>query len=365
MEDRGVKSLVRIALMVVFLIGSFFTYLNASEMKTIKDALGRSTRIPQEVKRIVATGPGALRLVVYLKGVGNVVGVEQAERDWSPIGRPYRMAHPELSELPIIGLGGPESNPNPEAILKVNPDLIIATYISWEQADNLQYRTGKPVVVLGYGPLGNFHSEEIFQSLLIGGEVLNRRRRAEEIVTYIKRNVETLQKRTKEFPEEKRPTVYVGGLGLKGGHGIESTECEFPPFLAVNARNVLKDCKGHRFVDKEFLLRADPEILFLDLGNLHLVKQDYKKHGSFYRSLKAFKKGEVYGILPFNYYATNVETAIVDSYLIGQILYPERFLDIDFEQKAREIYHFFVGKDVYDGLKEKYGRVGRVETSHW
>lgn len=365
MENRGMKSLVKVTLILIFLIEVFSSDSNSSELKIIKDTLGRSIQIPQETQRIVAVGPGSLRLVIFLGGAEKVVGVEQAERDWSPVGRPYRMAHPELSKLPVIGLGGPEANPNPEAILKVNPDLIIATYMSQEQADNLQYRTRKPVVVLSYGALGNFHSEEIFRSLLIGGEILGRKGRAEEILTYIKENAETLQKRTKDFPEEKKPKVYVGALGLKGGHGIESTECEFPPFLAVNARNVMKDCKGHRFVDREFLLRANPDILFLDLGNLHLVRQDYRRHGTFYKSLKAFRTGEVYGILPFNYYATNIETAMVDSYLIGQILYPERFLDINFEQKAREIYRFFVGKDVYEGMKEKYGKVGRIEISQW
>ncbi len=359
------KKLVKVILIIIFLIGVFFSDSKALEVKTIKDTLGRSIQIPREVGGIVAIGPGALRLVIFLGGFEKVVGVEQAERDWSPVGRPYRMAYPKLSELPIVGLGGPDSNPNPEAILKVNPDLILVTYMNREQADILQYRTGKPVLVLSYGAMGNFYSEELFQSFSIGGEALNQKRRAEEVITYIKMNMETLQKRTKDIPEEKKPYVYVGALGLKGGHGIESTECEFPPFLAVNARNVMKDCRGHRFVDREFLLKADPDILFLDLGNLHLVKQDYKRQKAFYHSLKAFKRGEVYGIFPFNYYATNVETAMVDSYLIAQILYPKRFLDIDFEVKAREIYRFFVGKDVFDGLKEKYGKGGRLDTSQW
>ncbi len=359
------KNWIRGIFIFFILIGISLNDADATEAKWVKDALGRSVQIPHEVRRMIATGPGALRLVIFLEGFEKVVGVEQAEREWSPIGRPYRMAYPKLSELPIIGLGGPDANPNPEAILKVNPDVIIATYMTGEQADKLQYRTGKPVVVLSYGALGNFHSEELFQSLMIGGEVLNRKKRAEAIRIYIKKNIQTLQERTRDFPEERKPNVYVGALGLKGGHGIESTECEFPPFLAVHARNVMKNCKGHRFVDKEFLLSVDPEVLFLDLGNLHLVQQDYRKQAIFYKSLKAFRTGEVYGIFPFNYYATNVETAMVNSYLIGQILYPERFSDIHFEEKAREIFRFFVGHDVYDGMKERYGKAGRIDTSQW
>ncbi|MGQ9777655.1 MAG: iron ABC transporter substrate-binding protein [Thermodesulfobacteriota bacterium] len=335
------------------------------EGRTIKDTLGRNVQVPQKIGRIIAIGPGALRLIVFLEASDIVVGVERAEREWSPIGRPYRMAHPEFAKLPIFGLGGPNPDPNAEAILKVSPELIFATYITREQADTLQYRTGKPVVVLSYGPIGNFYSEEIFSSLSIGGEILGRQKRAKEVIEYIKKNIETLEKKTKDIPEDRKPKVYVGGLGLKGSHGIESTECEFPPFLAVRAKNVMGDCKGHRFVDREFLLHTNPDLIFLDLGNLNLIREDYKKNKAFYKSLKSFITEQVYGILPFNFYATNVETALVDSYLIGQILYPERFSDINFEKKAGEIFRFFVGQDVYEVMKEKYGRIGRIQTSHW
>ncbi|RLG90654.1 iron ABC transporter substrate-binding protein [Candidatus Bathyarchaeota archaeon] len=358
--------MVRLFAVVSFAILLFTSIpFTRAEPRIVRDTLAREVQVPLQVRRIVAIGPGALRLVVFLEAQHMVVGVEHGEKKWPPAGRPYRIAHPELAELPIIGLAGPSPTPNPEAILGVKPDVIFATYISRKQADQLQRTTGKPVVVLSYGPLGNFYSEEIFQSLKIAGKLLGKEERAEALIQFIQGAFRDLQQRTKVIPEEKKPKVYIGALGFKGGHGIESTECDFPPFVVVNAKNVLGECRGHRFVDKEFLIAKDPDVIFLDLANLALIKQDYAKHKAFYQSLKAFKEGKVYGVLPFNWYTTNVETSIADAYFIGKVLYPERFEDIDPESKARKVFRFFVGKDVYDEMKKAYGGFGRIDFSRW
>jgi len=323
----------------------------------VTDMLGRKVKVPERVERVVAIGPGALRLVVYLNASDMVVGVEDAETNWPEMGRPYRMAHPEFAELPIIGKGGPNPTPNAEAIVAVKPDIIFACYIDAMQADTLQQQTGVPVVVLSYGERGSFRAEEIYSSLRLAGKILGREDRAEEIINFIENAYKDLTGRVEGVPDEEKPSVYVGALGFKGGHGIESTRCNFPPFMAVRAKNVACEANvsGAFFIDKEKLLEWDPDIIFLDENNLHLVLNDYEKNPEIYQSLKAFKNGKIYGILPFNYYTTNIETAIADSYFIGKVLYPERFADVNPAKKADEIFEFFVGKKLYEQMAAHYG----------
>jgi iron complex transport system substrate-binding protein len=74
--------------------------------------------------------------------------------------------------------------------------------------------------------------------------------------------------------------------------------------------------------------------------------------------LKAFRDKRVYTLLPFNFYTTNVETALADAYAIANILYPQSFSDIDPEKKADEIYAFMVGKPVYGEMKKDYRKIG-------
>jgi iron complex transport system substrate-binding protein len=361
------RETIFLALIFILLLSGCIQNENPENQVTEKvtDVLGRSVEIPENVDRIVCIGPGALRLIVYLDAVDKVVGVEDAEKNWSPYGRPYRIAHPELANLPTIGQGGPNPVPYPEEIIKVDPDVIFATYIDVQQADNLQQKTGIPVVVLSYGQLATFANEEVFDSLRLAGKILGKVERAEEVIEFVQNIISDLNSRTSDVPDNEKPAVYVGGIGYKGQQGIESTECNFPPFVAVNAKNVVDEVNrpGHVFIDKEKLLEWDPDVIFIDENGLALVKDDYEKNSDFYNSLNAFKNGNVYGILPFNYYTTNIGTALADAYYIGKVLYPDRFADVNPEQKADEIFKFLVGKQVYEEMKQVYG--GFTRLSEW
>ncbi len=349
--------LLAIVVLAALVAGCSQSHENKVDTVKVTDLIGREVEVPQKVDRIVAVGPGALRLIVYLNATDMVVGVEDAETAWSAMGRPYRMAHPELAEKPIIGKGGPSPSPNAEAIVAVKPDVIFACYMDASRADALQQQTGVPVVVLSYGELGNFKAQEIYDSLRLAGKILGKEKRAEDIINFIDSAYSDLSSRVEGVPDDAKPAVYVGALGFKGGHGIESTQCNFPPFMAVKAKNVACEANksGAFFIDKEKLLEWDPDIIFLDENNLHLVLIDYEKSPEIYKSLKAFKNGEVYGILPFNYYTTNIEIAIADAYFIGKVLYPDRFADINPAEKANEILKFFVGKELYGEMAEHYG----------
>lgn len=98
--------------------------------------------------------------------------------------------------------------------------------------------------------------------------------------------------------------------------------------------------KQDPYLDREKLISWNPDILFTDAGGLQLVKDDYKKDPKFYQSLSAVKKGEVYCLIPYNWYWTNIETALADAYYAGKVICPDQFKDIDPVKKADEIYKF-------------------------
>jgi len=322
----------------------------------VTDLAGREVEIAAPVQKVAAIGPGALRLVCYVHGAGKVVGVEDLEKR-QPTGRPYVLAYPELKNLPTIGPGGPDSTPDAEKLVSVQPDVIFAAYlVEKAKADSLQEKTGIPVVVLSYGQLATF-DQDVYKSLELIGKIIGQEKRAQEVVSYLERCQKDLHDRTKDVPEEKKPKVYVGALGRKGTHGIESTQGQYPPFLAVSAKNVVDETgkKGGISIDREKLLSWDPDLIFIDEGGLNLVQEDYRKNPQFYQSLTAVKKGRLYGQIPYNYYTTNIDTAIADAYYAGKVIYPEQFKDIDPAKKADEIYEFLLGKPVYAQMAKDFG----------
>lgn len=330
----------------------------------VTDMLGRSVTLPAPVTRVVAIGPGALRLFVYAGNLDHVVGVEEMETG-DVSGKPYMHANPQLAKLPIIGLGGPNNAPDPEKLLTVDPDVIFSTYaLDASVADELQAKTGIPVVVISYGSAGvtSIFGEKIQKSLLLIGEVTGDIAKAEKANKFIQAAYEDLNKRTRDIAESEKPSVYVGGLGARGTHGIESTQGKYALLDVIHAKNVVDETgkSGSVMIDKEKLLEWDPDFLFLDQGGFASILEDYQKNPEFYEALQAVREGQVYSQLPYNYYSTNIDTAIADAYFLGQTIYPDVFKDIDPAQKADEIYEALLGKPVYSIMEEKFGGFGPI-----
>ncbi len=337
--------------------------VSSGEGAVVSDLAGRSVTVPEKVSRIVCVGPGALRLAVYLEAASRVVGVERMEKRF-PRGRPYWLAHPELHDLPVIGPGGAAAinrKPDLEAILVLKPDLVLATYWERELADEISQALGIPVVVLSYGSSPAWNSV-LRKSIEVAGKILGREARAKDLIRYVDDLKHDLARRTASIPAFRKPRAYVGAIGYRGSHGITSTEDPYPPFLWTATPNAVRSMGSrlgsHVFVDKEQLLAMDPHVIFIDGGGVPLVREDFHRHPAFYKALSAFRSRRVFILFPFNFYAANLETILVDAYVVGKLLYPKHFQDVDLEEISGQIFRFFVGRDVYRDMVRDYGVPG-------
>ncbi|MBS3817591.1 MAG: iron ABC transporter substrate-binding protein [Candidatus Thermoplasmatota archaeon] len=320
-----------------------------SQTRTVTDMLGREVDIPQEVDEVVGIEAGALRLLVYMEAKDMVVGVEEFEkRDGN---RPYIMANPELQNKTSIG---PQHGGDAELITSQDPDVIFWTYTTGGKADELQEKTGIPVIALNYGDL-NEKRGTFYSALDLIGNVLKKERRTDELKDFFNRTIEDLDERTKDVPSDQKPRCYVGGIGHKGPHGIKSTEPDYSPFEFVNAKNTAGELEtDHAMVDPEQIIEWNPEIIFVDEAGYGLVKKNLK-NSSEYSTIDAVENSELYGVLPYNYYTTNYGTILANSYYIGSVLYEDRFDDIDLEEKVNQIYQKLVGEGVYDEMNDSFG----------
>jgi iron complex transport system substrate-binding protein len=358
------KNMKKILIINLLFLSGTFLYAD-NNTREIADSTGRMITIPQNINRIICSGAGSLRLITYMQAEKLVTGVDDIEKRDNPFdARVYALANPQFKKLPLIGEF--RGFDNPELILKLNPapDVIFKVYsISGHDAAELQNKTGIPVIVLKYGDL-SFNKGDLFNSLKIIGKTLNKEKRSEEVITFINSSIDDLNKRTANIPDNKKKSCFIGGVSQAGSHGFNSTEPAYSPFKMLNAKNVAFDKSknpkelAHAYISKEKIVEWDPEIIFIDLGTLQTKEKGNGlfeiKTDSVYKELTAVKKGEVYGLLPYNYYSTNFESVIADAYYIGKLLYPEKFKDISAEKKADEIYSFFVGKPVYKELDKFY-----------
>ena len=333
----------------------------------LTDFAGRRVTIPEEIKGVVALS-ASLRYVVYLQAFDKVVGVEELEqrnsmRAINADGRMYWAAIADrVDGIPGIGEGGPGKLPDFERLLVVKPDIVFT--FEANNAEIIQGKTGIPCIVIsGATGMDGFSIDDIKKTFLFMGNILGKQKRALELSTYIDTCITDLQRRVHNT---EKVSVYVGGVSARGAHGITSTESFYPPLQWLNVLNVVDELgkKGHLFIDVEKLIVWDCDYLFIDAAGLALIEIDYKKNSGFYKKLKAVVKNNVYTVYPYNFYRTNIEVMIANSYFIGKTLYREQFNDIDIEEKAREIVKQFVGMDVYDNLKKSYKGYGKVKFTN-
>ncbi len=336
--------------------------------RTITDMAGRTVEIPEKVERVICSGPGSLRYLTYLQGQEMVVGVDSIEHRESRFdARPYAIANQQYKKLPLIGEFRGHDNPELILGLEPQPQVIFKTYKDMGyDPDELQSKTGIPVICLSYSSLAS-QRDTIYKSLQLMGEVIGKEQRAQEVCNFMESQIRDLKARTSDVQENERKSCYVGGIAKKGPHGFQSTEPAYPPFQFVNARNVACPPSGkgkplqHANVSKEQIVAWNPEILFVDISTCQLGEKAgaiYElRTDPAYRSLGAIESGEIYTVLPYNWYSRNYGSIIADAYYVGKVLYPAHFEDIDPKIKADEIYSFLVGKPVFsymdNAFKEK------------
>ncbi len=326
--------------------------------RTITDLTGRTVTIPDSVDKIIALR-GALSIVCYLNLSDKVVGVEHHETSstrWiGSKGRSYRMANPQLGNLPIIGS---RNKPKPEKIIELHPDIIFIGSGATQMAKQLQRQTEIPVVVLDLGDLGTGR-KQFFKSLRLVGELCGKKKRAESVIEKINECLVDFEQRTGDIATAKRKKVYLGGIQFKVAHGILGTSRNYPPFQLIHANNLIdalpvtqKLIQGRFSIKRETLLNLAPEVLFVSESGIDLVSQELK--WPLYRELPAVKTGKVYCLIP-HYYATAPATVLAETYYIGKTLYPDRFKDIKIPVLADTLYTFFVGCPLYEEMAGIFG----------
>lgn len=344
--------------------GDTATSQEQASTQSITDMRGRTVEVPANAERIIGIGSSSLRVISYLEATDKVVGIEQSETGDNVTCSYRHVYHDTFKDLPVIGEGGSKGvTPNEEAIMQVTPDVIFAT-IDKDAADSLQEKTNIPVVCL---TLSDIVFDQIFyDNIELVGSIVGKQNRADDIVSYMKDTQNDLEARTSNISEADRKTAYAAGISFRGGHGFAGTEANFPPFQEANVKNVadVNGANGAFDIDLEAVASAQPDYLFVESGNLPLVKEDYDNNPDYFAALKAVQDGNTYTLISYRFYATNIELALANCYQVGAVAYPEQFKDINPTEKLDEITEFFLGKKLSDDLAQEGCVFKQIDLTH-
>ncbi|MDZ4131592.1 MAG: ABC transporter substrate-binding protein, partial [Dethiobacteria bacterium] len=327
---------------------------------TITDQAGKSVTLPEEIDKVATLCGCAHRFLVYLEAEDMISGVRESEKR-EPLRSPWNMAISDIIfEIPVI------SGEDAETIIAVSPDIMIATQTAdgfdFFEHELLADKVGIPLVILRPYVSFSAHQDNVMEAISILGKILDREERAEILISDIKSIISDLDQRTASIADEDKPTVYIGGKAWAGSHGIVSTSSMYTAFDFINAKNVAAEVgEENAFIDKEALLLWNPDYIFLESTGLEQAVEDLKAPE--FASLKAIQNGNIYRIHPKIWTNTNYETVLVNAYYIGSVVYPEQFSDLNFSEKADEVYSVFLGKSVLDNMIEVHGAYERLNIN--
>ena len=319
----------------------------------ITDMRGREVEIPDTIGSIICLGAATPRFVSYLDATDMMIGIEESDTKVKNTKRDYAYVYQDqFSKLPVVAEGGGTGyKAFPEEIVTLKPDIILTNYND-DALEQVAKETGIPVVGIKYDGDG-FLSDDTYEVLRFIAGLLGKEEKCEKICEYMDKCKKDLDDRTKDFKDEDKPKVYSGAVTFSGAHGFAGTCAHFGPFEAVHALNVVDETgeKDTFEVDLEKVSVWDPDIIFLDPGNMNLVNEEYKGNPSFFDNLSAVKNGELYTMPSSNNYHTNVTYMILNAYWAGKVLYPDAFKDVDMKAKGNETFSLFLGKEFFDQME--------------
>ena len=348
---------------------------------TITDMIGREVAVtPGSYKRVVCIGAGALRMYSYVGDVALLCGVEDidnttlAERPkmFDSVARPYMLAYGDtFAALPSCGVGGPQAQTaEAEKILACDPDIVISEYEDVEKEDALQEQLGVPVVTLKMGPGGVF-DENFLGTLRMLGVIFGEEEKAESLVSFIESERAEIEKRTADVPEDRKPAVYICGLGNWGttNHLMTGTE-KYIGFKVANIKNAVTGVDGpaiQAIEEEKFVaIGEDMDIIIMDAAAVKNIKPLYAENPAMFDTCKAWRDGEVYLEMAYNAYYTNCEIALINTWFLAKTVYPELFEDIDMTAKTNEVTQAFFGMDLSEQIfaaPSSFGGYQKLDTA--
>lgn len=368
MQTKIVAVLAVAVLMLAGLAG-LFLLSDDSEAKgdfVITDMRDREVEIPAEIDGIVALGACSLRLLSYFDSIDKVIGVEDSgghEREKTQHAffhlATYRIAHPDLRDLPSIG-----DRQNTEAIIAANPSIVIASMTDVSVLDQLQSALAIPVVAIDADVEMN-NMERFNLQLTMMGKVLGEETRAQELIDGIDSIFQDLDARASLVTEPK--TAYAGGMMYFGPANLYRTTGDYLPFDLTGVTNVMPtnpaNNKQPYLSDIETLIAEDPQYIFIDAANEGLSKSGYEANkATLNAEVTAFAEEDVYITLVYKYYGTNWENQLINTYFVGMTVYPDLYDDITLKDKAEEIWKLFFQVDLkYNNVVDIHSGVGSAQ----
>ncbi|MCK4732051.1 MAG: ABC transporter substrate-binding protein, partial [Methanophagales archaeon] len=328
---------------------------------TVRDSYDRAVTVHKPIKRIVAASPRcSLTMLRSIRVEENrIVGVESLIQ--SSGGGKYGVNHkiffPEYQDKPTVGLVW---NPDCEAILELNPDVVfliaspgLSGATAVDKASDVLESAGITVLRIYAGVYVKGVPEEVKRL----GYIFDKRKEAEEFVNSYNKYMNWVKERVEKIPEEDKPKVYFeSSFGTYQTGGEHMTHIEFG-----GGKTIFPEIVKHGSVDPEAVAMRNPDIIVKvasagvsgydmdpdDTTKIEKVREEIMSRAEL-QNVKAVKTGRVYVISSYivGYGPADEGAGFLHKLYMAKWLHPDLFGDLDPKAIHQEFLTRFQGLDI-------------------
>lgn len=240
---KKVLLMITVLLTTIMLIGC-----NSNEEITIKDREGNEVEIKKDIGRIISTAPSNTEILIALGLEEKIVAIDK-----------YSPTESLNEDVVLIDF----RNPDPEAIIGLNPDIIIASghnKVGSEDPFSSLKEAGISVV---YIPSAN-SIDGIYEDIKFIAEVTNTVKKGEDIINNMEIEIEKVKNIASKIKEKKKvyfeispaPNIYTSDKGTFQNDIIE----------LIGAENIFSSEDGWLLASAESIVEKNPDIIITNVN---------------------------------------------------------------------------------------------------
>ncbi|HTH40730.1 MAG TPA: ABC transporter substrate-binding protein [Rhodocyclaceae bacterium] len=322
-----------VVLLATLAMGAVHAGTEATSVRTITDATGRTVVIPARVERIGCL-TGASFEKAALVGAADKVVVRQATfPPW------MAQVFPRVATVPTIQ---DSRNPNIEELLRLKLDALFF----WDDPEKAARLAGYGIAVVFPQPehqpvssadafLTRFKAEVDVYGRVLGGPAVDLARSWSD---YVDRRVRYVRERLARLRPEQRPrTYYLRGPDALTTQGADQSISWLGELAGADMVVRHDEVKGIARISMEQVLVWNPEVIFVGRQySPELVLKDPR-----WQRVAAVRNGRVYAVPDgVFFWDSSSEGILLLQFLAGK-LHPELFPDLDLGKEVRDYYARF------------------------
>ena len=268
-----------LSLITSIMVSSFILVGCSTKDVVIKDREGNDVTMPDKIERIISTAPSNTEILVELGLADKLVAIDKYSSDVEGIPN-------DVEKIDFL-------NPDAEAIIGLEPDLIIASGHNKSGSSDDPFKLVKEAgISVVYIPSSE-SIQGIYDDINFIADITNTKENGQKIVDNMKSQINEIAKKGENIKDKKKvyfeiapaPNLYSFGNSTFLNEMIE----------LIGAENILKDENGWIAPSAESIIDKNPDVILTNVNYIDNPVQEIKDREGF-ENINAVKNNQVYQI---------------------------------------------------------------------